>query len=593
MSGIVGYFDPQQQLPKASLNLMRNALNPIHKNDRIVLDEDWAAVSVSNFNKLSSVINQSDYSLALLGEIETKEEVKSKYKALFNLEEKALSKMYGSFLAIRINKQRKQLHLITDHFGGYPCYIARYKNATLFATQLKSILSVLPSVSLDKNSIAMMLSIGEVVGNRTLVNEVTTLPAASITCIEADKETTQSIYWYYLHEQNFSANRENLIDEVGVALTKSVERQTQSYSHACIPLSGGLDSRFLLGLANQQGLGIDAYTWGTPDCRDLRYAKQVTEITNIPHQTYTFDSNYLKLLANEGLWLTEGHAPVTNFHVLPYINEVNKNGQNVLLDGFAGDVTLGGNFISRQWLNNSNFDDASQHLWQWRHDGFAPFSLKTSLGEFHQLSKSEFSSMNQKYDGETSMDKSMAFLLDNRIRRITACGTEIFRSKVIVKQPFMDIDVINAVRQIPHKWRIRHRFYVDVMNKFTPDVASAPWQRTALPVSFPYWLSYCSLAVQRGVSKIEPLSHLLAGKDPSQFDVWFRESLKSYTEEILFSDKTIDRKVLPMDALKEAWALHQEGKINASSFIGSALTIELFARLFIDDLDSSIKKYSK
>lgn len=591
MPGIVGYFDPQEQLPKNTLHLMCQALAPALTEESIVLCEKWGGLAVANFNKLPAFINQDNLSLALLGEVEEQNN-DEKYLALFDFDKEVLSKLHGSFLAVRFNKTQKQFSLITDRFGGYPCYIAKYKDATLFATQLKSILKVLPYASLDQQSIAMMLSIGEVMGNRTLVNEVATLPAASITSFKSDGSATQSIYWHYLHEQKLSANRERLIDETGYALIESVKRATRAHPHASIPLSGGLDSRFILGLANQQHVDIDAYTWGTPDCRDLRYAKQVTQITKTPHHTYNFDPNYLQSLANQGVWLTEGNIPAVHFHVLPFIHKVNNSGNNVLLDGFAGDATLGGNFIGKSWLNNPDLNDASRHLWHWRLSAFSPVPLHAGLASYHQIAEDEFVNLYKGYAGESSMDKSMSFLLDNRVRRITTCGTEIFRSTVMVKQPFMDIDVINVTRQIPHQWRIRHRFYLEVMKKFTPDVAQASWQRTCLPASSPYWLTLSSLAFQRALSKSGPFSRLLAGKSPSQFDAWLRDSLKLYTEEILFSNTTIDRGILPINVLKEAWSLHQQGKIDASNLIGSALSIELFSRLFMDDLDKSIEEYS-
>jgi len=587
MSGIVGYYDPYKQLPKDSLRLMKEALFPVLDESSIVADEGWCAMALMNFNGLPTVMKSGDLTLGLLGEVEEKDS-EEKYKALFDSDKDVLASLHGSFIAVVINHKHKELKLISDRFGGYPCYVAKYKGATLFATQIKSILNVLPPATLDDKSVAMMLSIGEVIGNRTLVNEVRTIPAATITHFMKDKEV-EAVYWRYLHEQALSINRGDLIDEVGSALYESVKRSTKKSSHTSIPLSGGLDSRFLLGLANQQGVDIDAYTWGVPNCRDLRYAGQVADIAKIPHHTYNFSSDYLQFQANQGVWLTEGNIPAVHFHVLPFVDKVKAN-NNVLLDGFAGDATLGGNFIGDGWLNNANVNDAANNLWMWRLSSFSPLVIRDSLSSFHQIARDEFIDSYQSYQGEDSMDKAMSFLLDNRVRRITSCGTEIFRSKIMVKQPFMGADIINATRKIPHEWRIRHRFYIDVMNKFTPDIAKATWQRTCLPVSSPYWLTLSSLAIQKLLSKLGPLSKVLSDKSPSQFDVWFRTSLKAYVEGVLFSEVSIERGVLPIKTLEKAWELHQQGKIDASNLIGSALTIELFSRLFIDDLKGSIDR---
>jgi len=596
MTAIVGYFDLKNQLPRDTLDTMLKAVYTVSGSERSY-HEQWGGLGVviQQPSKQSSFFECEDLSkIGLIGAFESSPE-KEGIPRLDQMDFEQISLLRGGYIWVQMDVQKKQFIIVNDHFARHPLYIAKYKEAVLFSTQIKALLSALPNEqTLDKNAVAMMLTIGEVVGNQTLIEGVETIAAAQILTI--DKEGSQyNPYWQYSYQQDFSINKKDAIQSIGEMLTQSVERAISRSEIVTVPLSGGLDSRFLLGLANKTK-DVHAYTWGIPDCRDLIYAKKTAKKINCQHDCFEFTPNYLEKYADQGVWITEGQIPVINFHVLPYVNRLAADGNFTLLDGFAGDVVLGGNFIKSNWLNNPNGQEVANELWSWRLNSTVKALESNELLTVVANAKEIFSNIYTEYQGETSMDSVMAFLMDNRIRRTTTGGSEIFRTQFAVKQPFMDVDLMTAINQVPHQWRKRHRLYVDILNKFAPDVASVAWQRTCLPPATPYVLSWSSLAAQRAYKearKYLPLPDLIGNDSPSQFGEWFQMELKAYVTEVLFSERTYDRNILPMNALEMAWSKHQTGEIDASSFLGAAISIELFARLFMDDLDASIQRFSR
>jgi len=594
MAAIVGYFDLKNQLPNETLNTMLKAVYTVSGSQKSH-HEEWGGLGVINQpSDQSSFIECEDLSvIGITGGFESVPEC-TEFPRLDKMDIEQVSLLRGGYIWVQMDVQKKQIFIVNDHFARHPLYFTKYKDAILFSTQIKALLSALPSEpALDKNAVAMMLTIGEVAGNQTLIEGVETLAAAHILTIDGNGEKRQR-YWQYSYQQDFSINKQDAIQSIGEMLTQSVERAVNTSDAVTVPLSGGLDSRFILGLANKNK-DIHAYTWGIPDCRDLIYAKKTAKKINCQHDCFEFLPNYLETFADQGVWITEGQLPVTNFHVLPYVNRLAKDGNFTLLDGFAGDAVLGGNFIKSVWFNNPNQSDVTNELWHWRLNDTVKLLQSNGLEEMVKDSKELFRQIYTEYQGETSMDSVMAFLMDNRVRRTTTGGSEIFRTQFSVKQPFMDVDLITAINQVPHKWRKRHRLYVEVLNKFAPDVASVAWQRTCLPPTVPYALSWSSLAAQRTYKearKYLPLPDLMGNDSPSQFGEWFQGELKAYVEEILFSATTYDRNVLPMTSLEIAWRKHQMGEIDASNYLGAAMSIELFARLFIDDLKASIQRFS-
>ena len=595
MSIIVGYFDEKKQLPEVTLKKMLAATYAPSAIDQCFWQTEVMGLGV---------INQSSDAVSVCGCTDTEKIVmtgafesqsnNSSFPRLDKMDDESIALLRGGFVWVLMDEQKQRFFIANDHFARYPLYIARYRGAILFSSQIKALLAALPNTqSLDKSAVAMMLSVGELVGNQTLVAGIETLPAGNVLTIDAEGAHQHS-YWQYRYQQDLSLNKQDAIQSVGEALTQSVQRAVENIDTVTVPLSGGLDSRFILDLANKSKQ-VHAYTWGVPDCRDLIYAKKAAQKINCPHDFFEFTPNYLEQYADKGVWITEGQLPVVNFHVLPYVNRLAEDGNLTLLDGFAGDAVLGGNFIKSEWLNNPSQNDVSERLWRWRLNSTVDLLQSSELRKAVLESKELFSEVYAQYTGETSMDSVMAFLMDNRVRRVTTGGTEIFRTQFSVKQPFMDVDLIMAINCVPHEWRKRHRFYLEVLNKFSPDMAAVAWQRTCLPMNIPYTFSWLSLATQKAYKEARkkiPLPDLMANDSPSQFGEWFKSDLKAYVEQVLFSERTYDRAVLPMSTLEDAWQKHLAGKLDASSFLGAAISIELFARLFLDDLQGNIQRFT-
>jgi len=590
VQAIAGFYDPEGILTDSSFSVMVGALYPSASKQAHIVKTAFASIAIEN----SYVLNDANPMFGFVGE-PLCEHQNSLEDLMSSDSVDSIAELRGSFAIASVDEQAAIVTLISDHTGSYPLYIAEYKSAVIFSTQIKAILSIFPvKVSIDTDSVATMLSIGEMIGNRTLVREVSVIPAGSRICIGANGIATEQ-YWTYLHESDSSVDYKDLRDEVGHTLVSAVKRSVKGFKKADIPLSGGLDSRFLLGLANTE-VEIEAYTWGTPNCRDIRYAKKIVEPLSIKHSVYDYDPSYLVTQAELGVWITEGQTPVTNFHVLPYVDKVSSEGESVLLDGFAGDGVLGGNFLGDAWLNNPDIRNAGEGLWRWRLPVAASAGPSVEFNSISARAKEIFVEQYRSHSGDSSMDKVMSFLIDNRVRRTTMCGTEILRTGAYVRQPFMDVDFLDVTRKIPHSWRKRHKFYLDVLKVHGKNVASPQWQRSCLPANAPYSLTIASLALQFGyrkyISKL-PGFRSLTGVSPSDFEHWFRTGLKAFVESTLFSDRTSDRGILPMAYLESVWTNHLEGQTDGSAIIGNALAIELFCRLYIDDLSQSITNMAR
>ncbi|MFQ5590084.1 MAG: asparagine synthase-related protein [Phycisphaerae bacterium] len=596
MSGLFGYFDPSNELPAEAAEKMADAMAcPADQFTVILRGPRFAIGCVSKgvYPGEGELLTDDERGrLGLLtGRLLTSSQdgsavdpVTAARRTLLEDPSPArLSKANGPFAAVIWDEQHGHLELITDRHGMYPIYLASCGPGWIFAGQLKAILAVRQvPLTLNPVAVALMLSIGELVDDITLLDAVHLAPAASkMTLRPGGSDVT--CYWHYAFHQletDFNATARRL----GHSLRAAVERICSDTSRVGVPLSGGLDSRVLLA-ATPRPTQTPSFTWGSSGCRDLAYAADIARAVGSRHQGLVFDGGYLKELAPLGTWITEGQLPCTDFHVLPFVDLVGRS-CDIILNGYAGDAVLGGRFVKRAWWNGGSRAAAGDALWNWRNTSLAPAYRSSLFGPALQGcgitdAKAAFINSYERTPGETHMDAAMAFLLDNRVRRFTSCGTSLLRWRLESDHPFFDIDFFDHASRLPHAWRYRHRIYLHMLKACFPGVAKLRWDRTGLPATASRSLHYMSLAVHR-LSRYRPFQGLFRSKRCADFERWMRGPLRAYVVDVLEDPRTLDRGICEPNTLRKLIRDHAECNLDNSTALGCALAVELFARLFLD-----------
>jgi asparagine synthase (glutamine-hydrolysing) len=609
MSGIFGYSDPRNELPAGIAERMAEALTLSSERKCALHHTDGACIGVvdkGTFPGASGVLHNSgtDRRAVFQGEIvaysNEKDELEPSTRAreLFcqPLSEDKLSRAVGPFTAAILDENAKSIELVEDRYGWYLLYYARYGDAVLFASQCKALLaSGVVSSEMNEDALALMMSIGEVVGDLTLFRHIRALPAGSITRLQDGTLTTHRYWQYNFKEDNtldFAASADRAVD----LFQQAVHRTCRSGRATGVPLSGGLDSRITLA-STPNPSQIPSYTWGIEGCRDLRYARQTAESLNSPHHAFVYDPAYIAEYGQRGVWLTEGFCDTTDMHVLPYVQTC-ANDCDVLLDAMAGDAVLGGNFINRKWWNSSNTAQAAKHLWNWRFGMLSPETGEALLGRERyqwtvERARQLFCDQYALYEAPTEMDRTMAFLLDNRVRRCSSNGAYLFRWQAEMHFPFFDNEFFDFVMQVPYRWRHRHKLYVEMLRRQYPAMAHIPWQRTGLPAGTRWPLRFFAAAAGKVNEKAERFSFwpdLFPGRHVARFDQWFRGPLQGFVDKTLLSEKCLDRGFLKAEGLRKIVHEHNNGA-NHQKLIGVLSSLELFQQLFVDDLAKAEQQF--
>jgi asparagine synthase (glutamine-hydrolysing) len=177
---------------------------------------------------------------------------------------------------------QEMLLLINDRLGNQPIYYSRSKSGLIFASGVRALL-VDPTFSrqTDLLAIAQFLTFDHVLDYRTLLEQAKLLPQASILTFRQSRVDGREVnirpYWTLKYADTYPlCNETDLVEELNYLIRQAVTRQASGGMQLGILLSGGLDSRILLGELAKifPSDNLFTFTWGIPGCDDCRAAKE-------------------------------------------------------------------------------------------------------------------------------------------------------------------------------------------------------------------------------------------------------------------------------------------------------------------------------
>ncbi len=152
--------------------------------------------------------------------------------------------------------------------------------------------------------------------------------------------------------------------------------------------------------------------------------------------------------------------------------------------------------------------------------------------------------------------------------------------------PLADSQVIHATLQLPPAQMMLERAYRRAMATYYPAMAEIPWTFALMPprVSVPTVMLKKALqfTFARRLRSTRFSSHplLRQRKYFSAHISWSRGPIRSFIEETLFSAETEAIGIFEPDGLRAVVKDHMDGELNLGEFLGGALSIALWARLF-------------
>jgi len=551
------------------------------------------------------ILNQKELRHSLSGThfaCNTKSEAELALNLYLTYREDLPKYMEGTFQIAIWDDEKGKLFLFNDRLGLLPLYYCVGSNGFIFAPLIAATLN-LPDFSsqLNMEALAEFMRFQRLLSDHTYFKNVKLLPYGSV--LKYDLQSGHcDIYHYWDFDQvalNNKISFKDSVDEAGRLLRQAIRKNLSGDYRLGIYLSGGLDSRTLLGFACQEGPALPSITYGYSKSHDVLYARQIAR--KLGSQNHFFpqpNGAWLKDYVDLHLSITEGQQSFIHAHASLSLNPA-RQFLDVNLPGFNGDQLLGGRAI--QYADSSlSLPDETAFLGHLFHDFNQNFSWPgiTEAEEkllylpdiYLQVRDSAFESLKQslipfsKYAPIKRLDYFTTIYQGTRLSNL---NTIYQRAFIEARYPFCDHDFADFIFSLPIEYRFNDRLYLAMITQEIPKVTLIPRDTDRLLPTTRQWIRGPHGLAQKSVSRIQQKffpsayrSQQLHG-DPED---WLRDDLCDWSEEILFDKRTLDRGIFNPEFIRSIFDRHMSGnEIWTIGKIGPIITIELMLRKFFDE----------
>lgn len=579
MPGLVGFTDKYCKYNQQILLEMRSLLKHYdsYVDEALYSDENIYAsrthLGVIEQGKQPYILDGKIFSW-MDGEFYNQEELKAKYNVISTTDNELLSNIYNStgsfeflkdidgyYAIVLYDKKGKIVYLITDRYGFKPLYWGLINGDLVWSSELKGFLSYADfKPVIDREAVKEFFDIGYLLENRTWFEGVELVPPASVLAFDLEKSKVEIRHywsWHNIKPIKEPIDKREIAEELGRLFKQSVHKRVENDERIGISLSGGLDSRAILAAVPDDYKPLHTYTFGQEGCDDIKIASKVSKIKGATHHFYYMSSRDWFKKRAENVWRIDGNLNLLHMHALESTLYMKKH-FDINLNGFAGDLVLGGSYLRSKKL------DAK---------------INSKIVKEKTNFKKEISNFKDWY----LIDKTDPYFINNRVRRFTNSGTILVAQLIEQRKPFFDNNVIDFVYSLPDSLRYESHIYNKMLLSAFPEYfGKIPWQKTGYPISYPDQLVRAAKFKNRIINKLKREAkrfglNFIDLNNYTDYPNWLRqEPAKSFFENILYSKNAIYPAHVDKAEVQRYLSDHMQNKANYHNELCIALTFELW-----------------
>ena len=256
-----------------------------------------------------------------------------------------VQKLRGMFAFAIYDERNRKLLLARDRLGKKPLHYALHNGRLLFASEIKSILEIAPSLAeVSVRSLWQYMNLGYVADPSTAFKHIHKLPPGHLLEFERGEIKIRQ-YWDVPQYSTFEAgSEEECLEELEQRLQEAVRLRLISEVPLGAMLSGGTDSSIVVALmARLTSSPVKTFTIGfeQADFNEAEYARLVAERFGTDHHELILRPKVIETLETLTHSLEE---PFGDSSMLPtyYISCLARQHVTVALSGDGGDELFAG-----------------------------------------------------------------------------------------------------------------------------------------------------------------------------------------------------------------------------------------------------------
>ncbi|VXC20855.1 asparagine synthetase B family protein [Massilia sp. 9I] len=380
----------------------------------------------------------------------------------------ALRRASGTFCGVDYDGEGRTMTVFVDKCGVRPVYVWAGPQFVVFASALR-ILEAVAAVpkEFDMRGVTEIAALGYALGDRTPFRNIAMLRAGEALRL-AGGSVQRELYWRWdgpLDDIGYEAATRRAYD----TFIDAIGRRQRTRGVAAAFLSGGLDSRVIVGGLAALGNDVHTVNYAPDGSQDQVFAQLVADQLQLAHKQIETNATNV----GQGYRKDEVNAWIRQ--TFPELLAAGK--APVLWSGDGGSVGLGYVYMTPQIVAAMERGATGEAINLFTRGVPQRIFRRSALDQIANLTFQGVTEELAAIEGPDQGRRFQLFLMLNDQRRHLAKHFEdIDRERIEFHLPFFDADFLDSVLRLPNDWLMAHRFYMDWMEHFPNALSSIPWQ---------------------------------------------------------------------------------------------------------------------
>ncbi|MFK7810703.1 MAG: asparagine synthase-related protein [Saprospiraceae bacterium] len=442
----------------------------------------------------------------------------------------------GDFSGFVFEKETEQLLFFNNDVGTRRIYYAQSEDNLIIVPaliQLSDFFTLNKKENkLNRFAAYSLLTYGTMSGNQTLIENATRLGAGEALILKNKKLNINRYIDYnniVYKERPEAAVLEGINDRFLHALRLEMEKDVDYGYESIGTLSGGLDSRMSIMLADKLGYKIKSFCFSQSGYYDEHTARAIAKSIGQEFVFLPLDKAGHLFDYEENLESYDALTFWTNSaHFAWGLKQLDLEKTGIIHTGIIGGGVFGSLLTApRELAPNLTSRLISKKLYP---------KIETQIKTFAK-----------NYVNEE------IYALYNRMLNMTISGTYICAPYGYHATPFMDSELMKLIYSIPPEKKYYHHIFIKWINKYHPEVTRFPWERTRMNPTA-HWktkFSRYTLKLEHLYRRYTGNAHMLT---MTPYDLWE----KQYPGITEFFQQEYDQRI---DLLEEDKELHADVRL--------------------------------
>lgn len=505
-----------------------------------------------------------------------------------------LTFLRGMFAFAIWDKEKSSLFIARDRIGKKPLYYFFDGKNFLFASELKCMfLDPVVDSTINDEAVCDFFRYSYVPDPKTIYKNIYKLePGHFLTC--GKQGIVKSKYW----DVSFKKQQTLSLDEISGRLLEIIDESVKMRLVSDVPLgaflSGGIDSSAVVALmARQSSNPIKTCSIGFSSKKydETEYAKQIADLFNTDHRSYSVRENVLDALAS---LVDVFDEPFSDPSAIPtyYVCKLAREMVTVALSGDGGDENFAGYEKYHLDAVENRFRSNIPTFLRARLFPFIAKSLSYGTGLVFKKGASLLSALSNSpdyayYQTNTFMSD---FMWERLVNSDFKKKMEGYSSFSVTQKHYYAADTEDHLSRIMYtdlKTYLPGGILVKVdrasmINSLEVRAPLLDHKLVEFAASIPSYMKYAKgekkIVLKKSLNNILPdeIMHRRKMGFTPPLDHWFRNELKKASERLLLQENRGVKLYFDLKQVEKIWNEHQAGRVNHGQILWSMLMFELW-----------------